>query len=147
MRFPTDEPRSSRGLLLVMVPAAAMLAVVAILWTRRGAEIDVLPPRSSPPPVVAARAELPRLATAAPRPKPAPDSVIAEKTMEARVRTTYMNYRTAVATGNDPLRKILEPVLLKDRDLALQFAQEELALAKEPLDQSIARKIVEALRN
>jgi hypothetical protein len=123
-----------------------MLVIVALLATRRGAEVS-LPVRSSPRPADAPTAELPRIAVPPPPPKPAPDSVIAEKTMEAKVRTTYMNYRTALATGNDALRKILEPVLLRDRDLALTMAREELARAKEPLDQQIARQMVEALRN
>jgi hypothetical protein len=146
MRSPTDEPRRYRGVLLGLVPAAGMLAIVAVLATRHGAEIE-LPVRRSAAAVDAPVAPLPRMAVSTPPPKPAPDSVIAEKTMEARVRTTYENYRTAVATGNDQLRKVLEPVLLRDRDLALKMARAELAQATEPLDQQIARKMVEALRN
>ena len=146
MRSPTDEPRSYRGVLLGLVPAAGLLALVAVLAIRHGAEIEQ-PERRATRPADAPAAELPRIASPTPRPKPAPDSIIAEKTMEARVRTTYMNYRTAIATGNEALRKVLDPVILRDRDLALKMAREELAQAKDPLDQQIARQLVEALRN
>jgi hypothetical protein len=146
MRSPTDEPGSYRVVLLGLVPAAGMLALVAVLATRHGADIE-MPVRRSSSPADAVPAQLPRIAAPSPPPKPAPDSVIAEKTMEARVRTTYMNYRTAIATGNEALRKVLDPVILRDRELALKMAREELAQAKDPLDQQIARQMVEALRN
>lgn len=146
MHSPTEPINRARLLALGALPAAAVLALLLVVATRRGAEPDApaLPKRA---PAAAADAPLPRIAVAAPRPKPAPDSLIAQKTDEARIHTTLMNYRTAVATGNDDLRKILEPVLRRDRDVALRMAREELSRATEPMDQTIARQMVEALRN
>src|SRR3954471_6961946 len=137
---------TKRALALGGIPAAAVLVLVAVVATRREAELappKTAAPKATPP----ASTSMPQMAVPAPRPKPAPDSVIAEKTEEARIRTTFMNYRTAVATDNAELQKILEPVLRRDRDVALRMAREEQAHATEPLDQSIARKVVEALRN
>jgi len=146
MHRPTESRLNVRTLALGLVPAAGILALTLLVITRRGAE-SAMPERASAPAALAQPVNLPKMAVPAPPPRPAPDSIIAEKVQEARVRTTYMNFRTAIATGNIQLRNTLEPVLLRDRDLALKMAREELARAKEPLDQSIARQVVEALRN
>lgn len=87
---------------------------------------------------VAARSE--------PPPKLAPEQEVARATDEARIRSTYQNYRTALATGNEPLQKSLLPVLLRDRSVATRFAQEDLARAASEFDKDIAHKVVDSLR-
>jgi len=144
MQLPTK-----RTLALGAVPAAGLLTLALAVATRSGTE-SALPERASRMPVPASSSPagpLPERAVPPPRPKPAPDSLIAEKTEEARIRTTYQNFRTAVATGNHDLQRALQPILKRDRDVALRLAKEELSRAHEPLDQTIAQQMVEALRN
>jgi len=77
---------------------------------------------------------------------PAPAEEISKATEEARVKSTYLNYRTAVATGNARIQASLHKVLLRHRDLALKYAQDDLANARESRDQEIAQRTMEALR-
>lgn len=101
----------------------------------------IAPSRSAPEGVtfyVAARSE--------PPPKLAPEQEVAQAADLARIRSTYQNYRTALATGNEPLQKSLLPVLLRDRSMATRFANEDLARAASQLDKDIAHKVVDSLR-
>jgi hypothetical protein len=82
----------------------------------------------------------------APRPAPAPERTVATRSEEVRVRLTFQNYRTAVATSNSPLENALRPVLLRDRDLSIAIAQEELARAQSEFDRDIATRVLESMR-
>src|SRR5579859_6877018 len=81
-----------------------------------------------------------------PPPKPAPEKVIAQATDEARVRSTYQNFRTAVATGNQILQDTLRPIVLRDRDVALRLAKRDLDEAPSDIDRDIAQRTLDALR-
>src|SRR5262245_2359462 len=72
--------------------------------------------------------------------RPAPASVIAGAAEDERVRTTYKSYRTAVATGNQPLQKALLPVLARDRSLAVRYAEEDLRRSPSEEDRDITHR-------
>jgi hypothetical protein len=82
-----------------------------------------------------------------PLPKVAPAHAMVRVTDDARVRSTYHQFRTSVATDNSVLQDALRPVLLRDRDFAARLAQEEISTASTDADRTIARKTLEALRN
>jgi hypothetical protein len=86
------------------------------------------------------------IAQAVPRPTPAPEKTVAARSEEVRIRSTYQNYRTAIATNNSPLEHALRPVFLRDRDSCLALAQEELAKAQTEFDRDVARKVIESMR-
>jgi len=138
---------NARGLLLLAVPLVAGLVLVGALVLRRSE--DSVIPRTAKPTVDAPVAPVPPpvvRTAAAPPPKPAPDAVIAKATDEARVRSTYQNFRTAVATNNRRLQDALRPSLLQEREFAVRLAQEEMASAPSEIDREIAKKTLEALR-
>lgn len=129
--------------LILAVPLAAAAVLATALLLRRGA------PEATAPQGRAARAPAPAVQpVAAPRP-PAPPlaaaDAVARETEVVRLRGTYQNYRTAVATGNKALQEALLPILRKDRQAALRLAREDHTRASEPFDRDIARKIVEDL--
>jgi hypothetical protein len=64
---------------------------------------------------------------------------------DARIESTYQNYRTALATGNTVLANALRGALLRDRDAAIRYAREDSARASDPVAQEIARKVLESL--
>jgi hypothetical protein len=140
--------KNARGLLLLAVPLVAGLVLVGALVLRRSEDPAI--PRTAKPtvdvPVAPAVPATPVRVASAPPPKPAPDAVIAKATDEARVRSTYQNFRTAVATNNRRLQDALRPSLLKERDFAVRLAQEELSSAPSEIDREIAQKTLEALR-
>jgi hypothetical protein len=80
------------------------------------------------------------------RPAPAPADRMDKAIYTTRIRDTYANFRTAVASGDVALRRALEAVLREDREAALRVAEEDLAQSRTPLDRDIAQKTVEALR-
>ncbi len=86
------------------------------------------------------------IAQAVPKPVPAPEKTIAARSEDVRVRATYQNYRTAIATNNTPLEQALRPVVLRDRELCLSIAQEELAAAQTEMEREVARKVIERMR-
>jgi hypothetical protein len=134
---------SRRGLLLLAAPLAGGVLLITALAVRRDPAVPV-PARPS-------LAHAPRAAQTpaivpAPLPKPAPPEAVARAVDEDRLRSTYQNYRTAVATGNEVLAKALHPVLVKDRDAAVRLAEEEVARASTPSDREVARKTLETLR-
>jgi len=62
------------------------------------------------------------------------------------VRSTYQNFRTAVATENRGLQDALKPIVLRDKDVALRLAEQEMKAAVSDVDREIARKTLDALR-
>jgi hypothetical protein len=79
-------------------------------------------------------------------PHPAPEKTVAVAMDEARLKTTYENYRSALAVGNASQAQVLRGVLVRERGAALRLAEQDLAQAKETLDRSIAQKAVDSLR-
>ena len=77
---------------------------------------------------------------------PAPPHEIAQAVEKAQIRSSYDNYRTAVATGNQPLADSLLRVLGKNREYALECAEEALARAGTARDRSVAQETIQALR-
>jgi hypothetical protein len=65
---------------------------------------------------------------------------------DASLRTTYQNYRTALAVGNQAQAKALYPVLRRERKAALKLAEQDLAQARQEFDRTVAGKAVDALR-
>ena len=79
-------------------------------------------------------------------PPPAPPDVMAGAVQEARVRSTYQNYRNAVALGHRRLQESFRRALLQDSSLAIQIAEGELAAAKDQTSREIARRALEGLQ-
>jgi hypothetical protein len=79
------------------------------------------------------------------RPKPDSDDKVARAVERERIRATVDNYRAALASRNVVLEERLRPVLLRDREVALEFAREQLARASEPLDYQLSSKVISAL--
>lgn len=141
-----------RGLLILAVPVVGLGLLGLAVSLRR----EVSPPAQA----ATKRASLaarPRsferveassyaIPTAPPSRPLAPEAVTAQKMDEARVRSTYQNFRTAVATGNTALRDALGPVLKRDRDFAIGLAQEELSRANDDFSRSVAQNALEVLR-
>jgi hypothetical protein len=143
-----------RALLLGLIPltgGALIVAAVGLRWGgptspgRAPAAARAAGPASEPAslpwsgkPLVAA--------TPAPRPEPAPEKTVAARSEDVRIRSTYQNYRTAIATGNATLEQALRPAVLRERQTSLALAQDDLAKAKTDLDRDVARKVLEAMR-
>jgi hypothetical protein len=85
------------------------------------------------------------VATPPPRPQAAPDKTVADRSEDVRIRLTYQNYRTAIATGNITLARAIRPAVLRDREAARQCAEQDLARAQNDLDRGIARRVLEDL--
>jgi hypothetical protein len=64
----------------------------------------------------------------------------------AQLKTTYQNYRTALATDNRGQADALYPVLRRERKAALRLAEQDLAQARQDFDRAVAEKAVAALR-
>lgn len=140
---------SRRGLGLLALPALAGIGLlIATVALRRSSDVES--PRQtrkpSPAPMATAPVSPSPQYTAQNLPKPAPAAVAVKASDEVRLRGTYQNYRTAIATGNDVARGALEKVLLRDRDAAMRMAQDELGRAKTERDREIATLTLEALR-
>jgi hypothetical protein len=137
-----------KKVLIFGVPALAVALLVGALFLRPHGPVEEKTPRkteAAPPPQKSApTAYVP--AAPKPPPKPAPDSEIARATDEARVRSTYQNFRTAVATGNQPLQDALRPIILRDRAFAIDLARKDVSDSPSDLDRDIATKTLEALR-
>lgn len=131
------------ALKFVGVPLGAAALIGAAILLRTSA-----PPE---PPKKAAGSQVRATAVYAPAPlQVAPRPVAPEKIVlpaeTVRIRGTYQNYRRAVLTNNEPLKKALLPVLLKDRDAARQCAQEDLERAQTDADRTVAQEIAQELR-
>lgn len=136
--------KTRRGLLVLGLPLIAGLSlVIAAASLRRPAGLDGPPPRKSAG--AAPAAPTASKAAAKEKPKPVSPEAMTRAAEEARIRGSYQNYRTAVATGNGSLQRALEKTLLRDREAALRFAREEAARAQTPRDREIAARTLEAL--
>lgn len=82
----------------------------------------------------------------APAPSVAPPGIAAELIQEANFQDRFKSYRTAVATGNEMMERMIRPHLLKDREAALRLAEKELARAATPYDREVAERTLESLR-
>lgn len=138
-----------RGLLILGIPVLAGIGLlaVALLRSGSGSELPMRRAQSEVRPTESA-GSAPTIPPAAPRVSrtPASEEKIAKATDEARVRVTYQNFRTAVATGNRALLDELRPIILRDRDFAIQLANKEMATAPSAVDREIAGRTLEALR-
>lgn len=143
-----------RGLLILGIPLLAGAGLLAVFLLRPGSgwEMPTRRQGSEAPPPAARPNENGGRAAKAPPPAPpvsrtpASEDRIAKATDEARVRSTYQNFRTAVATNNRALLDALRPIILRDRDFAIQLASQDMATATAPSDRDIAEKTLEALR-
>ena len=131
-------------LLFAGIPLAGVLVCGLALVFRSGQGAAEKAPEAGP---TAAKRFEPTIvpASTAPRPALAAPTTVAAESYGVQVRSTYQNYRTAIATRNAALEKALLPVLVKDRTLALQYAREDLARAKDSLDRDITLRTIEAL--
>lgn len=80
-----------------------------------------------------------------PAPAATPD-VMARAIDEARVRSTYQNYRKAVALGHRRLQESFRRSLMRDPAAAVRIAEEGVASAQNEVNREIARKALEGLR-
>lgn len=134
---------SMRGILVLCLPVTAGLALLVTAVALRG-EAAAPRPRPKANATASARKASPSPSVARP-PKSAPASVLTSAVDEARIRSTWQNYRTAVATGNGPLRDALGRALARDRDFAVRLAEEEVARAGSERDRAIALAALEGL--
>jgi hypothetical protein len=144
----------SRKLLTIGVPCIAASVVLSMLFFHPAVTDAPAPVRApgmkAEPPVVAAAPRGPVVLRPAPPPppppKPAPEQLLAQATDDARVISTYQNFRSAVATGNQPLQDALWPAVRRNRDVAVRLAEKEMSTAASSVDRDIAQKTLEALR-
>lgn len=136
-----------KGLLMLAAPLAAILLLVAAVAARRERPVPGPVPIARPAPAAEATAPLPDAAPPPPkrRARVAPPSTV-RISDEARLRTVYQSYRTAVATGDDLLRDTLHETLTRERPAALWLAQEDVESAEEDGQRDLARKTLESLR-
>jgi len=134
--------------LKLAIPAAGILLIGGVVLLRSRSSEAPLPaagPSSKP---AAVRVERPVYSSPLPPPPPklAPADQVAKGMEDARLQSTYQNFRNAVASGNTVLEDALRKVLARDRQAALKMAQDEVARANAPLDREIAAKTLESLR-
>ena len=133
-----------RLVLTLVAPVVGSALIIGAILLRAGPEAPPTPTKA-----VAANVSLtPSVATASPplRPRPAPERTVALAMDEARLKTTYQNYRTAIATGNEPQSEALYRVLVRERASAVKLAEADCSQAREEFDRSLARKALETLR-
>jgi hypothetical protein len=134
-----------RSLLLLSGPVLLIALLVTAVALRPGALGTAKRAAPPAPEAVAAvpadRPPVPRLPG-----KPAPPETVAKQSEDVRVRSTFANYRTAIATKNTRMADALYPVLLRDRATALKCAEEEVAKATTDFDREIAQQTLNAFR-
>ena len=135
-----------KTILLLAIPLVGGLLVFGAVAFRERAVAEPPPARKRVGMAPASEGSVHPAAPRPPLPQPAPEKTIARAMDEARLKTTYQNYRTALATGNRIQADALHPVLMKDRKAALQLAQQDLAQARQDFDRSVAEQAVAALR-
>jgi type IV secretory pathway VirB10-like protein len=142
----------AKRLALAAVPAVGIVLVtLALILSRQSAPAA----RIARPPIDQTHKPkaVERLAPLPPQPKrpresqPSPPEKLARSMEDARIQSTYQNYRTAVATGNNTLEESLRRTLLRDRERALELAEAELARAATSFDRDVAMKTVNSLRS
>jgi hypothetical protein len=138
-----------RGLLVLGLPLVAVSALVFVAVAARNPERAVLPVPQSPAQVHSTPllpASLPSsILSGKEPPKPAPVSQAKAAIDKAQLRNAYQNYRTAIATGNEPVRKALAKVLFRDLGAARQLAQEDIDRARTTRDREVALMAKESL--
>lgn len=142
-----------RGLVVLGFPILATLALfVAALWLRQADE-PIIPPKrvtrvvngvvvaeSIPVPVPSSRRG-PSASKGTSQANFAKSPVatdIATAVENARIQSTYQNYRTATLTQNETLQKALFEVLRRDRKAAMECAREDVDRAVTEIDRSFA---------
>lgn len=143
-----------RGLLLMGLPLIAVLGLFSAMQIRRSAEPMPVArsPRSSSGGdsggavemrVQSSSANINRTPAAPTRMPPAKD--IGTAVSNARIQTTYANFRIAVANNNRQVQGALLPVLQQHRETALWYARDDVAMARTEQDRSIALRTLGAL--
>jgi len=140
-----------KAMVLGMIPLAGGAILLGALLSRFSAAsrqaVGTAPPKTKSRAAAYGWEEKPLvIAQPAARPDPAPEKTVAARTEDVRIRSTYQNYRTAVATNNSPLEHALRPVVLRDREHCLAIAQEELAGSRTDFERDVAQKVIESLR-
>jgi hypothetical protein len=140
-----------RGLLILGLPLLALSGLFTAALMRQNPEprLAVRSPRTPDVGEVAATGPLKREARSPGQP-PAPTRMPAPKDIgsaasNARVQTTYTNFRIAVANDNQAVQRALLPLLQKDRETALWYARDDVAVASSEQDRAIARRTLQAL--
>jgi hypothetical protein len=133
--------RNARGLLLLAAPVVGLALLAVALLLRRVAPEPTPPPR---PAVSRAPVEY-TTPPPAPRSEPAPPETIARAMDDDRLQSTWLNYRTAMATGNRPLADALRTTLARDREKVLAFARKTLEQSTSDDDRRISRMALESL--
>ena len=130
-----------KAVVLTMVLAGVLLVGVCVAMRRS-------PQIASRGPVMVPSEQRAPAAPKSPVFKPAQktsESQVAVAMENARLRSTYQNFRTAVAVGNAPLQKSLRAALKKNREAARRIAEEEVNRSGDPKDREIALRTLEAL--
>lgn len=129
-----------RGLAFLAVPIAGAILLIVAVVAGRGPDIvavsGAVAPREKALP-----SRAPMRSAPAASPKEAARSI-----EDYRLRSTYDNYRVAVATGDTRLQNALHPILIKDRVQALQLAEQDVTYSTDPVGADIARRTLESLR-
>lgn len=139
---------NKKKILLIAFPAACLAALLIVALAGRRSEPETKAPApakrrtSFPPGTPAWVAEAPVVA-----PPVAPTEKVQNAMDEARLKSTYQNYRTSVATGNTVVQRALKQQLLKKREAALRIAEEELAIARTSADRETAGQTLRMLKD
>ena len=135
--------------LLTGAATLLIIGVVALLADRSHTRSKSPRPTSRPRSVSAVTPTKPAPGFFVPpkaKPKPASDTTLNQAHSDVRLRSTYRNFRTAVATGNKTLQESLKNALQQDESKVLQLAQEEVANSSSQREREINLKALEALR-
>ena len=141
-----------KGLVLLAAPVLAGSALlIGVLLSKGGADEAPRPVAARKIRPVASMPQDPPQETAEVLVRPAPvspssEAFLLEADEEARVRGTYQNYRSALATGNTAAQGALEHQLRLHRALAVQMIESDLSAAQNDFDRSLASQMLEALR-
>jgi hypothetical protein len=139
--------RGNRGLLLLALPLLAGLGLVIALSRRGTPEREMLAPATrkvSRPSVVESGSGSISAGSVFPSPVP-PAKDVASAVSTARIRSTYKNYRMAVASDNTAVQKALLPLLRRERETVMLYARDEFARATSEKSRAIARRTLDAL--
>lgn len=139
--------RSKFTLSMVSAALAILIAVlIATHWThspdverrpkRTRSVSSVKPSKSAPGFFVPPRAGA----------RPVSAGVLRQAHSDLRLRSTYRNFRAALATGNRILQENLMAALKQHHTESVKIAEEELAKAVGVREQEINQKALEALR-
>lgn len=135
-----------RGGVFLVVPVAGLGLLAAAVLNGRGPGTTGPAPRPAPAAVLEPEPAASRAAPADPAaPPPAPAGKVSRAMDEARLRSTYENFRTAVATGDAALAEALRGALGRERPAALRIAREAVRRAPTPEDRAVSELALESL--